>query len=635
MDFYGASPGYRCRGALRRLDATRKWPAFLVGALVLLPGAGGAPAPAERAEGEAAQERCFGAAARAPGRPCRNPRLRLTVRPRPAAARVAPNAPCRPVGELGGKRVCEFGVRAADATGTIALVGDSHAGHWRPALELVAQARGWRGISLGHASCPLQKALRDLPEPSRTSCARWKRRVLKWFGRHPEVTTVFVSGLTGGSGVVASRGRSQFETAADGYREAWRALPSTVQTIVVLRDSPKVRGDTDECVERALARRRSPGAACAVPRREAVDPDPAVVAAEREGSPRVRVIDMTRYFCGPRSCPPVIGGALTHKDSTHLTGVFVTTLGPYLLREVERLLPAPAARASHHAAAARTPCFGAPSRDPEARCTNPALRTVVAPTPAEARTLPNPCPRIERHDGLSVCAFGVPRRAADEVFALVGDSHAGHLRQAFDGVARTKRWHGLSLTHTSCPLQKAVRDLPEPRRTHCARWKRHVFAWFERHPEVRTVYVTGLTGGSGVVAAPGQDEFDARVAGYVKAWRALPGSVERIVVVRDTPKQLSSTPACIRRALAHARDAGRDCAVPRRLALDPDAAVAAAARVGSDRVRAIDLTDVFCDRRRCFPVIGGALVRRDQNHLTATFSATLAGPLRREIERVR
>ena len=73
--------------------------------------------------------------------------------------------------------VCGFGARAGAMT--VALVGDSHAGHWRAALDHVAQAKGWRGLSITHSSCPLQKALRDLPEPRRTSCARWKRGGLR------------------------------------------------------------------------------------------------------------------------------------------------------------------------------------------------------------------------------------------------------------------------------------------------------------------------------------------------------------------------------------------------------------------------------------------------------------------------
>jgi hypothetical protein len=41
---------------------------------------------------------------------------------------------------------------------------------------------------------------------------------------------------------------------------------------------------------------------------------------------------MTHYFCGPQLCYPVVGGALVHKDTTHISLAFGLTLGPYLLR---------------------------------------------------------------------------------------------------------------------------------------------------------------------------------------------------------------------------------------------------------------------------------------------------------------
>jgi hypothetical protein len=210
-------------------------------------------------------------------------------------------------------------------------LGDSHAGHWRAALDYVAKAKGWRGLSITHSSCPLQKAVRDIPEPRRTSCARWKEDVFKWFEGHPEVSVVFVAGLTGFTGVVPRPGRGRFETSVQSYMDAWRALPRSVSRIVVLRDTPKVRGNTDDCVTRAVARRRAPGPACAVSRSFALERDPAMTAAARVAGSRVARMDLTRYFCDTR-CYPVVGGVLVLRDSHHMTGAFSGTLGPYLLR---------------------------------------------------------------------------------------------------------------------------------------------------------------------------------------------------------------------------------------------------------------------------------------------------------------
>jgi hypothetical protein len=68
--------------------------------------------------------------------------------------------------------------------------------------------------------------------------------------------------------------------------------------------------------------------------------------------------------------------------------------------------------------------------------------------------------------------------------------------------------------------------------------------------------------------------------------------------------------------------------------MDDDPAIAAARRLRSPRVKTVDLTDYFCDRRRCFPVVGGALVLRDNTHVTGTFSATLGPYLHRALAAV-
>ena len=82
------------------------------------------------------------------------------------------------------------------------------------------------------------------------------------------------------------------------------------------------------------------------------------------------------------------------------------------------------------------------------------------------------------------------------------------------------------------------------------------------------------------------------------------------------------------------RDAGTECAVRRGYALQPDPAAQAARRLRSSRVQVIDLTPYFCGRELCYPVIGGALVYRDSNHLTAVFATTLGPILTRYVDRL-
>ncbi len=280
-------------------------------------------------------------------------------------------------------------------------------------------------------------------------------------------------------------------------------------------------------------------------------------------------------------------------------------------------------------------CFGAASRDPEQRCVNPRLRLRVTPTPAVARDLDNaPCTIIEKGPRLNVCEFGVARGRATETIALLGDSHASHWRAAVEVVARSKRWRGLSMTHTSCPFSTAPRNIPEPARSNCETYRRSVFRWFARHPEVSTVFVSALSGGQGIVTRSGQDAFEGTVRGYLGAWKRLPATVKRIVVIRDNPKAGRNADACVERAMDRKRPAGRECAVARSSVLDRDAQVTAAKRLRADRAHPVDLTRFFCDADRCLPVVGGALVLKDSTHLTAVFARTLGPYLGRAVDRL-
>ena len=284
----------------------------------------------------ASRPSCFGAAARDPRRPCENRRLRLTVVPTPLQARDRRNAPCT-LAERGGLLyVCSFGARRAKATDTIALLGDSHASHWRAAVDPLAERRGWRGLSITHSGCPFSAAVKALQEPDRSECIEWNRQALRWLQRHREVHTVFVSEISGSSWETG--GRSQWDTAVDGYLRAWRALPASVRTVVVLRDTPKASHETAACVQQAIAARRRAGAGCALPRSRALVGDPAAAAAARFRTDRVRLADLTRFMCDARRCFPVVGGALVYKDEHHMTTVFARSLWPYLARRVDRLV---------------------------------------------------------------------------------------------------------------------------------------------------------------------------------------------------------------------------------------------------------------------------------------------------------
>jgi SGNH domain-containing protein len=320
------------------------WIAMVALAIATATSFGDAPSTRVVASRSPASQPCFGAASRDAENPCSNPRLRLVVDPSPRAAFKSPNWRCTRLRPQGPIAPCAFGVPRRKAAATVALVGDSHAAHWRAAVDSVARAKHWYGVSLMRPGCPFSTALERLRDELRRECLAWHSALPGWFRRHPDVRTVFTVAESGANWVVP-RGRSSARAEVDGFIQAWKRLPSTVKRLVVIRDTPKDPDSTVGCIERAMAHRRPAGPACAVPRRKALVQDPAVVAAARMHSRRIQAIDLTHFFCDPRRCFPVIGGALVHKDTHHLTVVFVRTLGPYLLRAFDRLAVPPGAPA--------------------------------------------------------------------------------------------------------------------------------------------------------------------------------------------------------------------------------------------------------------------------------------------------
>jgi hypothetical protein len=289
------------------------------------------------------QRPCFGAASRDSAKPCSDPSLRRRVFPAPADAVLEPNAPCLPSGKTELLYPCTFGVRPVMYGGlgaTIALVGDSHASHWRAAVEVVASAKRQPAISIARSRCPFIDATVALPHLDRLACRSWNRELKTYLRNHGEITTLFLSARASAT-FVRARGRSNFATQVRGHMSLWRSLPDTIRHIVVLRDTPRSSAASALCVQRQFA--AGPKAAyrgCARSRRQALRTDPAVVAALRMRSPRVHAIDLSSFFCDASRCFPVIGGAAVYKDSDHMTAVYARSLGPYLLRAYDAILRA-------------------------------------------------------------------------------------------------------------------------------------------------------------------------------------------------------------------------------------------------------------------------------------------------------
>jgi hypothetical protein len=268
---------------------------------------------------------CFGAAARDPLLPCVNNTRKILGAPDGSWI-------CDP-GAVPG--ACSFGYLKPDAKGSFAIIGDSHVHHWRSALSVVAPIQKWRGYSLATGGCFFSEAVVRFM----ADCERWLRSTIQWFGAHPEVETVFVTG-NADTWVGLAPGEDYLAVKVDGVRRALAQLPKTVKHVIVLRDMTITTQNRFDCVARTIREgRQRLATACPLARSVALRTDTAVEAVKGMRSPRYASIDLTRFVCGRRNCYPVVGGEYVNQDIWgHLDTTFMRSLGPYLLRDLRTLM---------------------------------------------------------------------------------------------------------------------------------------------------------------------------------------------------------------------------------------------------------------------------------------------------------
>ena len=269
------------------------------------------------------------------------------------------------------------------------------------------------------------------------------------------------------------------------------------------------------------------------------------------------------------------------------------------------------------------PCFGAAARNPLSPCVDRSLRSTVFPAPQDALLQPNaPCQPLGRQGSLYPCSFGAPASMQSGAAALIGDSHASAWRAAIDVVAKARDWPAISLTRSGCAFSRARVILPARHAGICRRWNREVLGWLKDHPRIATIFLATRANAK-YVRARGASNFDTAVQGHLALWRTLPATVKHVFVLRDTPYGSTAASRCLQRAYARRQPAGIICARVRAKALHRSPAATAARRLRSARIHVLDMTSYFCDRSRCYPVVGGALVGKDTEHITATFARTL------------
>ncbi|MDM7832558.1 acyltransferase family protein [Cellulomonas edaphi] len=233
---------------------------------------------------------------------------------------------------------CTYG--APGAATVVALVGDSHAAQWQPALRAIAEQQGWRLDTYTKGSCAfadLDVWLGTIGAPYET-CSRWNDAVTDALLADPPTIVVTSNDAVDALAVGGAPQRSATldDDVASGLARTWRTLQDAGTAVVALGDTPWLAKDVPECVAEhtdAWTTR------CAVPRAPAVARSALAqqrAAAELAGVP---LVDLDDYICPQDACPAIIGDVLVWRDAHHLTATYARTLAPRLADRLVPLVP--------------------------------------------------------------------------------------------------------------------------------------------------------------------------------------------------------------------------------------------------------------------------------------------------------
>ena len=221
---------------------------------------------------------------------------------------------------------CVYGTSEGEST--VVLLGDSHAQQWLPALQVLADERGWRLRAISKSACPMVEATvwNSVLKRGYRECDEWRETALELVGAEaPEL--VVISSASTYELMDAGGGRLE-----EGFEEAWsEAFTTYLQRmgeeapVIVIADTPRVGYDPAECLATSEGIED-----CDVSRERMVDEAYAELEAEAVTTAGAGLVSAADWICFEKDCPLVRGDLLTYRDSHHLSATFAARLAERL-----------------------------------------------------------------------------------------------------------------------------------------------------------------------------------------------------------------------------------------------------------------------------------------------------------------
>jgi hypothetical protein len=222
----------------------------------------------------------------------------------------------------------------------IAVLGDSHATQWLPAVVQLSQSKGWQFEVFTKVACPA--ASLDFAEGTLRrqyyECSQWRSEVLSRITRG-KFDAVIISNATFGytkknhiDVISPARWRA-------GLSSTFEQLAKAGEPILYIIDNPHFPNDPVQCTQLALHLGYDPEQTCTVASQPMWDPEArdAELAAVRQDK-AARSLNVDRYFCTRGSCSPYRMGRLLMRDDNHITPVAAQEMSDDIGQALEGLM---------------------------------------------------------------------------------------------------------------------------------------------------------------------------------------------------------------------------------------------------------------------------------------------------------
>lgn len=240
--------------------------------------------------------------------------------------------------DYSGRKSCTFG----DGPVSVALVGNSHAGHWLPALQDIAVEEGWTIDTYLISVCNVTDTRLTMPNDKESrNCARHSAWVSE------QLTSkdydLVIASERQSTRPLDTSWQDTAQVAQDGYASFYGRLVEAGLDVVVIRDPvppPASVGRIPECLASASPEE------CVWPIEPEVPgspdeyrwSDPLAAAVESLDHPRAAVVTVDDLLCPDAMCQSVIGSVITYFDASHVTATFARSAAPFIGERIERAL---------------------------------------------------------------------------------------------------------------------------------------------------------------------------------------------------------------------------------------------------------------------------------------------------------